>query len=178
MRRLTFDRCLAASVHTGKTGLVERLEANDGVFQALGGRRVFNLRATEVALSRCTLLGRARVHRLTASECILDGVTEADDTQHGCVRFSAFAEGSVLPRQYESVAVAADAPLFTSREFGHPGYAQLTDGAPPDVAEGGEEGSEMGAFAREKHAVKERGLLTKYEEYMPVGLTPVVIHVT
>jgi hypothetical protein len=178
VRQLTFDRCLAASVHTGKKGLVEQLEASDSIFQALGGRRIFHLRDTEVVLSRCTLLGPARVHRMSASECILDGVTNVDDTQHGCVRFTAFATGSVLPRQYESVAIATDAPLFTSRAFGRPGYAQLIDGAPPAVAEGAEDGSEMGAFAREKGPLKERGLLIKYDEYMPVGLTPVLIHVT
>jgi hypothetical protein len=36
----------------------------------------------------------------------------------------------------------------------------------------------MGAFANEKNAVKDRAILAKFQEYMPLGLTPVIIHVT
>ena len=36
----------------------------------------------------------------------------------------------------------------------------------------------MGAFAREKNPIKERSLLIKYQEFMPLGLVPVVVHVT
>lgn len=145
------------------------------------------LSAGEVKLVRTTILGPAYVHRFDASECILDDVVMVDDYQHGCVRFSAWSTGSVLPRKYESVEVAPKSPLFTSRVFGQPGYAQLLEtvdaailpGQPnTTIAEGAEDGSEMGAFAREKNPIKERSLLIKYQEFMPVGLSPVVIHVT
>src|SRR5207247_8843951 len=81
--------------------------------------------AGAVELTRCTLLGPAYLHRLMASECILDDIVLVEDTQHGCVRFSAWASDSVLPRQYESVEVTPRAPLFVSRVFAQPGYAQL-----------------------------------------------------
>jgi len=141
----------------------------------------------EVDLSRCTLLGPAYVHRLSASECILDDIVLVDDAQHGCVRFSACSAGSVLPRQYESVSITPKSPLFTSERFGRPDYAQLlstvdtailsgTTGA--TISEGAQDGSEMGVFAREKNPIKERSLLIKYEEFMPLGLTPIIIYVT
>ena len=141
----------------------------------------------EVDLSRCTLLGPAYVHRLSAGECILDDIVLVDDAQHSCVRFSAWAAGSVLPRQYESVSLAPKSPLFTADRFGQPGYAQLlssvdnaivsgTTGA--TISAGAQDGSEMGVFAREKNPIKERSLLIKYEEFMPLGLTPVIIYVT
>lgn len=144
----------------------------------------------EVNLTRCTLLGPAYLHRLNASECILDDVVLVEDTQHGCVRFSAWSADSVLPRRYESVKVAAKSPLFTTRIFGQPGYAQLLSSVDtailPDtasaagttIAEGAQDGSEMGAFAREKNPIKERSLRIKYEEFMPLGLIPVIIYVT
>ena len=94
------------------------------------------------------------------------------------MRFSAWSEGSVLPRQYESIEMPPAASLFASREFGHPAYAQLLDTAGHDILEGAVDGSEMGAFWREKNALKERGLLIKYQEYLPLGLEPVVVHVT
>ena len=78
----------------------------------------------DVSLSRCTVLGRVVVHRLQASECILRDQAQVDDTQHGCIRFSAWADGSALPRQYESVRIPPGAPLFTSTDFGRPGYHQ------------------------------------------------------
>jgi hypothetical protein len=132
------------------------------------------------------------VHRLQASECILQDMVEVEDVQDGCVRFSACAQGSVLPRQYECVAIKQQAAIFTSIDFGQPGYAQLLPTvdaaivpvprpdslAPPTIASGAEDGSEMGAFAREKNSMKERGLSVKFQEFMPAGLVPVLIYVT
>jgi hypothetical protein len=146
----------------------------------------------EVHLSRCTVMGQISVHRLDASECILRDFATVDDTQRGCVRFTAWADGSVLPRKYESVRIPPGAPVFTSTDVGQPGFGQLlptadsailpaadATGAPQNtISEGAEDGSEMGAFAREKNPIKERGLLIKYQEFMPAGLVPVVVYVT
>ena len=144
------------------------------------------LGAGEADLSHCTVLGRMFVHRLEASECILDEFSVVDDTQHGCVRFSAWAEGSVLPRQYESVEISDQSPIFTSRQFGRPGYGQLLASADAAILApagatllaGAADGSEMGAFARDKNPIKDRSILIKYQEYMPLGLVPVLVHVT
>lgn len=145
-----------------------------------------------VVLSRCTILGEIAVHRLQASECILQQLAQVDDTQDGCIRFSAWADGSVLPRKYESVRIPQGAPLFTSVDFGQPGYGQLlplVDSAilPPaaptgepqnSISQGAVDGSEMGAYARDKNPIKARALLIKFQEYMPAGLVPVPIAVT
>ena len=148
----------------------------------------------DTVLSRCTVLGPVTAHRIHVSECLLDDVAYADDTQDGCVRFSAWSDGSVLPRKYESVRIAPGAAVFTSADFGRPGFAQLLPtadlailpsppGADPNsyassMIEGSSDGSEMGAFARDKNPIKQRGLLLKYQEFMPVGLVPVVVLVT
>jgi len=140
----------------------------------------------ETDLSRCTVLGRTFVHRLEASECILDDFGVVEDAQHGCVRFTAWTQGSLLPRQYESVQVPAVGPIFASRQFGQPGYAQVLPTADSAVltpaggtiTQGAENGSEMGAFSREIYPIKERSLLIKYQEFMPLGLVPVLVRVT
>jgi hypothetical protein len=127
------------------------------------------------------------VHRLQASDSILAGFTVAEDAQDGCVRFSAVTTGSSVPRRYSFATIAADAALFASTSFGEPGYGQLLETADRTivggtagvtVTEGAETGSEMGAYSSRLAPVKERGLLVKYAEYMPLGLTPVVVHVT
>jgi hypothetical protein len=145
-----------------------------------------------LSLSRCTVLGRLVAHRLQASECILHELAQVDDLQDGCVRFCAWARGSVLPRQYESVVIPQAAPLFTSASFGQPGYAQLLPTAdaqilPPSspsttplntISAGAEDGSEMGAYARDKNPIRAHALLLKLQEYMPAGMVPVSIDVT
>ena len=156
------------------------------VFPVALGQPALALASGEVDLSRCTVLGRLVVHRLEASECILDDFSVVEDTQYGCVRFSAWPEGSVLPRQYESAQVPERSSIFTSRDYGQPGYAQLLPSADrailspagATILTGATDGSEMGAFAREKNPIKERSLLIKYQEFMPLGLVPVVVHVT
>jgi hypothetical protein len=140
----------------------------------------------DAKLDRVTLLGRAWFHHIEASETIFDDLAFAEDPQRGCVRFSAWSTGSILPRKYESVEIAPRGSLFTTRVFGQPGYCQLLQSADSAVLQpeggailtGAANGSEMGAFSAEKNAIKERSLLIKYEEFMPLGLSPVIIYVT
>jgi hypothetical protein len=140
-----------------------------------------------VELTRTTLLGPGYVHRLECSESVLDDVVRVRDAQDGCVRFSAWSTDSALPRRYESVQVAPDGPIMISRRYGEWGYAQLHDGAdsailggntggPPSLLTGSHDGSEMGVFCRDAAAIKDRSLLIKLQEYLPVGLSPVLIH--
>jgi len=164
------------------------------------GTAAMALADTAVGLSQVTVLGRLSVHQLTAADSILAGFASAQDAQQGSIRFCGWAAGSVIPPRYGSVQVAENAPLFTSSDFGDPGYGQLLDTADrlivPEVAPsavagmpvtstsgtsitaGAENGSELGAFCSLLNPVRERGLLLKYNEYLPVGLTPVLIHVT
>ena len=140
----------------------------------------------KVELSQVSALGDLAVHRLRASNSILTGFTNVDDTQEGCVRFSAYVGGSRIPRQYESVTIGPDAFLFTSTDYGQPGYCQLleaadaviTGGTGTTITAGADNSSEMGAFNSVLAPIREQGLLLKYAEYMPLGLTPVIVHVT
>ena len=140
-----------------------------------------------VTLTRTTVIGRSAVHRLQASDSILSDFTVVEDSQDGCVRFSAVRDGSRVPRRYRSVETAPGAALFTSTAFGEAGYGQLLETADRAIVSGATDvtitagadtGSEMGAYSSQLAPIKELGLLVKYAEYMPLGLTPVVIHVT
>jgi hypothetical protein len=137
-----------------------------------------------VQLTRVTVLGRIAAHRLSASDSILAGFAAVDDAQDGCVRFSAYVGGSAIPRQYACAVIAPGAPVFTSESYGRPGFAQLTEAADAaitggaSIVSGAESGSEMGAFCADLNPIRERGLLAKYAEYMPLGLEPVIVHVT
>jgi hypothetical protein len=138
-------------------------------------------------LTRVTVIGRTAAHRLQASDSILGDFTVVDDVQDGGVRYSAYASGSTLPRQYASAAILPGAPIYTSSSYGDPGYGQLLEiadaaitggAAGASISSGAENGSEIGAFSADLNPLREQGLLTKYAEYMPLGLAPVIIHVT
>jgi hypothetical protein len=179
IRVLEIDRCILGPISDSGSGRAETLMITDSIVQAADtGDLAMSLVNGTTALSRCTILGRAQAHRLDVSESILHDITTVDDTSHGCVRFTAWADGSVLPRRYESVKISAEADLFASRSFGDPAYGQLVASGDTRIVEGAEDGSEMGAFAREKTAIKERSLLIKYQEYLPLGIEPVIVHVT
>lgn len=176
---LEIDRSILGPIEIEGGGRIEHLVIRQSIVQAARpGEIAIADTGGEVVLSRTTLLGPATLHRLDASECILHDTVTVVDRQHGCVRFSAYAEGSDLPRRYHSVAIRAGEALFCSRAFGRPDYAQLLETAGAAIAEGAEDGSEIGAFWRERTAIKRRSLLIKYQEYMPLGLEPVVVHVT
>jgi hypothetical protein len=179
VRTLVIDRSIVGPIVERGDGQVEKLIARDSIIDSCRPQRpAITLTAGEVELTRCTVLGRAQIHRLKASDAVLSETVHVDDTQHGCVRFSAWTAGSTLPRQYESVMVSPGAALFSSISFGSPYYGQLLDSVGSTILEGGEDGSELGAFARERNAVKERSLLIKYQEYLPLGIEPVMVHVT
>lgn len=145
---------------------------------------VFAPRAA-VQLERVTVLGRVRCRELAASETLFDGEATAADRQAGCVRFTRYELGSVLPRRYlcvpaEDQARAANggrvlAPVFNSRRFGRPDYAQLAAGCPRKILEAGEDGGEVGAFAGAFAGRRLANLLTKLQEFMPAGLTAAVL---
>jgi hypothetical protein len=192
VNHLILDRCITGPIRLRNKGQVEQLHLKDSIVQAIStdgdkSKQALVMATGEVILERCTIMGQATIHQLYASDSILNDVFRVDNPQLGCVRFSAWTTGSTLPRPYESIEIASGAPLFTSRQFGQPGYAQLRldcdsyilsgrEGA--TLSAGGADGSEMGAFSREKKPIKERSLRIKYEEYMPLGLSPVVIYLT
>ncbi len=204
---LTVERSIIGPIRTRSGGKIQMLDITDSILQALPeslgsppqsplsppaetGDAAITLDSGDVCLSRCTVLGRISVHRLRVSESILQDVARVDDIQHGCVRFTAWAQGSTLPEKYESVTIPSQAAVFTSKDFGHPAYCQLLPTADAaivpnssgtmqnTISAGSQDGSEMGAFARERNLIKERGLLIKFQEFMPIGLVPVIIHVT
>jgi hypothetical protein len=175
---LVLDRCITGPIVATLGGRVESLVIRDSIVQAAHPDAAAIVVNGEAELSRTTLLGPVHVHQLEASECIFHGRVTVDDTQHGCVRFSAYSEGSVLPRPYESVSLPDGVELFTSRWFGDAAFAQLAETAGDAIAAGAEDGSEMGAFWREKSSIKERSLLIKFQEFLPLGLEPVIVHVT
>jgi hypothetical protein len=140
--------------------------------------------ARTVQLERVTVLGKIFCDVLNASESLLNDVAIVKDQQSGCIRFTRFERGSVLPRRYRCVPAEGQAcpqkarcvaPLFNSRRYGHPAYVQLAAGCPREILTAAEGGAEVGAFAGSQNTIRLHNLRIKLQEFMPVGLSAVVV---
>ena len=132
------------------------------------------------------MLGRIQCEVLSASETIFDDIVVAEDRQSGCIRYSRYEAGSLLPQRFQCVPneqeVAASppdgrcvAPVFNSRRFGQPDYVQLSMATPAQILSASEQHSEIGAFAGALSTIRLENLRVKLKEFMPVGLEPVII---
>lgn len=176
--RLTISASIASSIGVRANGELDDLVVEDSILDAQhAGGAALALTRTAVEIRRATVLGTLAADHLDASEVLVTDLVDITDTQTGCFRFSVAPDGSRLPHPYHWVRWNGG-PVFASTRFGDPGYTWLADSAPDDIRRGGEHGVEIGAWSSALNAIKEDGLLTKAEEYMPFGLLPVFIRET
>jgi hypothetical protein len=124
-----------------------------------------------------TIFGRARVRSATGSGGIFCHALEAQDNQTGCLRFCWFpAETNRLPQNFGCVTGVE--LQFTATTFGTPGYGQVSLDSDSKVLEKGPGSDEMGAFGFLLNSHKWRNLQIRFREFMPAGITPVLVTVT
>ena len=195
--RCLFCRCITGGVYIGTD--VSQLIVADSIIDQRGGLAIggaplsigngsslLESAAQSVQLERVTVFGRIICEVLNASESLLDDKATVYDQQAGCIRFSRYERGSVLPRRYNCVPSDEQAgacspkarclaPQFNSRTFGRPDYAQLASACPQEILTAGEAGAEVGAFAGSLNTVRLRNLEIKLQEFLPVGLSALVV---
>jgi hypothetical protein len=184
--QVSLCRCIVGGLRLSR-GVAE-LVASDSIVDGAGGVALGDTIGGEAGcvahLERATVWGAVAVRQLYASECLIVDRAVVGDRQAGCVRFSRYQPGSSLPRRFRCVppddVAGADAvsPAFNSHRFGRPGYAQLHLACPDAIRSGAEDGAEMGAMHEGLASLREKNLLFKVDEYLPVGLTPALSFVT
>jgi hypothetical protein len=174
---LTIESCIVGPITFDQTGFAETMVLRNTIVQATDPATVVVLTQPRglLEIDGCTVLGGIHAHQLEASELLCTGLIDVDDLQSGCIRFSAFADGSQVPRAYRSLTLTDTRGLFTSTRLGDPGYAQLSEIAPTTISRGGENGTEIGAFTTLLTPVKLDSLRAKVEEFLPFGLIPLFI---
>jgi hypothetical protein len=177
---LCIESSIMGPILIRNNGYVEELVISDSIIQSVdAGVKAIEVKTGITHIDRSTVFGETDVHRLEASEALFTGLVNVTDTQNGCFRFSAAKAISRLPHPFESFLFKEDTNhWFTSRRFGDPGYAQLSDTIPANIYSGAENGSEMGAFSTLLNPIKFDGLKAKIDEYMPFGLIPIFINKT
>jgi hypothetical protein len=132
-----------------------------------------------------TIIGKVRVMRLEASNCIFYAELAAGDPwaapvvaerrQVGYVRYSYVPFASHVPRVYASEPRNASGvhqvvPRFTSLRYGDPAYGQLHAACPWQIRRGAEDEGEMGVFHHLYGPQRYAGLNVRLDEYLRFGL--------
>jgi hypothetical protein len=176
VKELVVACSILGPIRVSGSGSVTMLRVSDAIVQSAGDDAdAIWLPSSRVELNRVTVLGTVAVEWLDASEALITGLAEVVNSQQGCFRFGAVRTGSRVPHPYESHFLSEADRLFTSRRFGHYGYAQLNGAAPELVRRGAENGSEIGAFGGQMNPIRLDGLRAKVDEYAPFGTIPIWI---
>jgi len=171
--------------HVAIAGCIVDATAEDGVaYDGVGGEFGAPLR-----VEGSTVIGRVRTDVLElASNAILlaagsGGAASiaARRRQEGCVRYSFVPVDALVPRRYRCVpASAADAarvrPVMTTMRYGRPGYGQLADRTPCEVARAADDESEPGALHGQALGLREAHLRSRLDEHLRFGLEAGVFH--
>ena len=187
--RLIVESSILGPIRVEGTGELTNLEISDSIIDGQqSAAPTISVPAGRVTMRRATVFGEVAVEWLDASETLITGFTDVVNTQEGCFRFSAVAQRkdplnsasdqSRVPHPYESHFVRDFDGFFTSRVFGQPGFAQLSQSTPLFLLRGAENGSEIGAFSSAINPIKFDSLRAKVDEFAPFGLLPVYVFET
>ncbi len=168
---------------------IPALDAVDCVFEQL------TLANGLARLEYCTVMQSTACKRLQASDCIFAGTISdgaGAEPEAGCIRYSripATLNGSALNifNGYGSTNTTQP-PVFihfdyckgTGYEnrvagFGEAGYAVLDRATTEAIRFGAEDGAEMGVHHHQHHSLRIEAVLAKINEFLPVGIEPVLI---
>jgi hypothetical protein len=138
--------------------------------------------AGNVQLERVTVFGGITCQTLVGSESLLADRVVVTDAQSGCLRYSRYQPGSQLPSRFQCVPSDRDLangddarPSFTSRQPASPAYGQLSAACSQLVLTASEARDEVGAFAGTFPSTRVANLGQKLQEFLPVGLNPLVL---
>jgi hypothetical protein len=157
----------------------------------------------ECVIENSTIMGPVAVRAMQmASNSIFTDTVTAERQQIGCMRFSYVPPASVTPRRFrcepDSAADAAVQPTmtdqeasetrirvrqrvrpqFTTRRYGLPAYAQLSQDCAREIRIGADNSAEMGVFTMLMQPQREANLRIRFEEYLPFGLEGGLIFVS
>lgn len=168
--KLTIDNCILR--HRITINSYCRIKITNSALNSTA-RYALVARRGETEIEKCTIIGRVRIKTLLASESIFIDPVIVINPQKGCVRYSRITKtGNSLPRLYKCtrsyVTFCSDLPW-------HSAYLKLKRHCGEDVVHWAENGGEIGVYHKADYSLKQTNLNIKFEEYLPVGLEPVLI---
>lgn len=158
--------------------------------------------APECHIENSTIMGAVAVRAMQmASNSIFSSSVTVQRRQVGCMRFCYVPPVSETPRRFRcqpdlamDAAVSSEmdaldayltrqeagqrvSPQFTTRRYGLPTYAQLSQDCVSEITTGADNGAEMGVFNSLMQPQREANLHIRFQEYLPFGLEYGLIYV-
>ncbi|MFA5241071.1 MAG: phage tail protein [Sulfuricella sp.] len=133
-------------------------------------------------LEYCTVLRKTVCEWLDASDCIFAGIVQKDHPtqekppQAGCIRYSRLSKTDM-----GAVAVfrcSTAKPLFFTSHYGDRPCGVLHPACLAEIRHGAEDGGEMGAFHSRGYVLQWEAMVSKLQDFLPVGIEAVVIPAT
>jgi hypothetical protein len=180
VRRLVIRRSIVGPIEIvrdaeSELAHVEELVVCDSIVDAgvSGGLAIANPFGT-VVLESSTVVGDVHALVLRSSDSLVMGQVRVVNNQAGCFRFSASVPGpdTRLPPRYRDVLAPIPRAYFGSLRLGDPQYGQLSSVVPVEIAQGAENGAEMGAFSHLLGPIRLQSVRAKLDEFGPVGMLP------
>lgn len=181
--RVTIDGCVVDAGHAD----------DDAISDGPSGRHA----RAELTIRATTVFGRVTTHAVALAEnSIFAGLVLVARRTPGCVRFCYLPPGSRTPRRYHcqpdlaieaeprdradlrATAAARVVPVWTSRRYGDPGYAQLWRDVAIEIARGAADEGELGVFHDLYWPQREDALAQRLAEAVPVGTEAGIFFVT
>lgn len=191
---LRIDDCLCGPLALEPGGETGRIEVSGSILSPDGaGLPALAAQGLDARLRDTTLLGPARAKSLEATGCIATQPLTVTRTQAGCLRYSSLAPLSQTPRRFRcqpdlALATAAERkgapltpveaafarlaarPLLLDDSLDEPTCGLLHPLCPAGVRDGGEGGTEMGAFGPWGASLRRANLASLFDDFIPFGL--------
>jgi hypothetical protein len=183
---LRLRRCICGPIDL--SAAVPFLSIDDSVVDGAEGTAIA-APGSDLRLRACTVFGTTGGRSLHAADCIFSQPLSIERRQFGGITTSYVPPRSRVPpchRCQPEPSRAADArsdepapaPLFASRRYGDPAYAQLRPTPSLELGSGAANDGEMGAFNFLIQPAREAGLRRVVREFLPLGLEAGVYYVT
>lgn len=148
-----------------------------------------------VQLEYATVLDTLLAEHLNASDCILmpelrKDTVDKDVPAAGCIRYSRLfylpgdeelastpwkADGAISQLTCHTASCTTATPWFWSEAFGQPGCGVLHPDGPEVFQDGAEDGGEMGAYHDQRLVLRQKAVLEKLREFLPVGMEAALV---
>jgi hypothetical protein len=203
--KISINRSITGRIESMASGaalkLVDSIVDGKGEIEAIRCTSAIIENSTVFGKVTCVVMG-------LASNSIFTDTLNIDRRQQGCLRFCFIPSGSQIPRPYRCIledesstkvssiskdidktviSIAPDMakgiprqirPQFTSKKYGDDGYGQLHKNVEKVIFEGGDNGSEIGAFNHLFNPQRIKNLSSAIGEYLKFGLEAGIFLVT
>lgn len=176
-RRLELVRSMVRAVDWPEG--VQDIAISDSIVDAGPARPAITAPGAYLTVRASTVRGTLRIRTLDASDTVFDGLLRVEDRQEGGLSHCYVSPESLTPRRFRCAPASQEhslvAPVYASEEPGSPLYLALARNCPDAIREGGEGGTEMGAYHHLHQPLRLAAVRQHLASYMPAELEAGII---